>query len=665
MNFTIRTRINLFIAAGLGAMIILISISLLLNTRLDQNLQHLAASTNKVEWVPHLQLAVEKSLMPANDYLIHGNTLGDKAEFSRLTAETEDLLGRIDDRDFFDEEERVFLSKIWMDHERLKAAGEEIFAISDPVGNAQGAALMEQFDAMGTEIVLYLEQLHSIHDYRLKQALDKTDNNRRQAQQQLIVTGVIIGFLALIFGTWLARSLIQPIRELKSGIKQIAAGHWSHRVDIRAQDELAQLATHFNSMTEKLVISRRSIENYAADCTALLDASTIILATLEVEQLLPLMSERMARILKTTYCRIALTNADNSSLVIRAAYPIRKLDWNPGIGRLLEPQNIPTLRKAFESGRHILLMKDEIDRLENAAEREQLLTPETQSALILPLFLKNQPQGIIILGETRSWNRELFTPERIAICQTMANQAMVAFSNAKNHEALQEMALSSVTAMAKAIDAKSHWTKGHSERVAHYAAALGARLGLDSVTLSHLRLGCLVHDIGKIGTKETILSNQGTLTDEEKEIMKQHTVQGEEILRPIRKLSSILPVIRHHHERYDGNGYPDGLKGNAIPHLARIVALADSFDAMVADRPYRKASSRNKAIAEIKRCSGTQFDPYIAEVFVAMLEQTDFGAALLIATEDSLKDHDRHRAPTLGQEKESVSVALTLDGYTR
>lgn len=644
MNFTIRTRIALLLAAGLVTLAILIAIFLVQKKRLDRNILVLGATMNKIEWVSHLQLAVEKTLIPVNDYLILGDAMGDRAEFSLLAAKTDDLLKRIEEPDFLNEEESIFLSNVRTNYQRLTTAGEEILAITNPVVNAESAALMKRFGAMGNEIALYLHQLHTVHEDRLRQTLDETDSSQRRAQQQLIGGSVVAGILAVIFGTWFGRSLIRPIRDLETGLQHIAAGHWDHRVDIQTRDEFQELAAYFNGMAEKLGVSYRSIENHVADFSALLETSAEISAALEVKHLLALVPERLTRVLKTTYCRVALMDGEQSIPVIRAAYPVRTMDWEPGIGRSLNPAEIPELRKAFETGRYVLLTEEDIRRPEKTAEREQLLTSKTHSALILPLFLKSQPQGVIILGENRSWEREPFTPEKIAICQTMANQAAVAISNSTNFTNLQETVLSTVTAMANAVDAKSRWTQGHSIRVTQYAVALGKQLGLDSVVLGHLRLGCLLHDIGKIGTGGRILDKPGQLTDEELAVMKEHTVQGEMILEPIEQLRPILPVIRHHHERYDGTGYPDGLKGDAIPLVARVTALADAFDAMVADRPYRKGRSRIEAITEIKRGFGTQFDPSIAETFVAMLEQADFGAALLINTDGKLTASEGYRS---------------------
>jgi len=172
-----------------------------------------------------------------------------------------------------------------------------------------------------------------------------------------------------------------------------------------------------------------------------------------------------------------------------------------------------------------------------------------------------------------------------------------------------------IISFVNAIDAKSPWTKGHADRVTHYAMAIAKELGLKEKDMDTLRTAALLHDIGKIGTYEVILDKPERLTIEELDLVKMHPVKGEEILRPISQLKEILSVIRSHHERIDGEGYPDGLKGDEIPFLARIIAVADAFDSMMSDRPYKSKLMEEDAIAELKRCSGTQFDPEIVEAF--------------------------------------------------
>lgn len=182
-----------------------------------------------------------------------------------------------------------------------------------------------------------------------------------------------------------------------------------------------------------------------------------------------------------------------------------------------------------------------------------------------------------------------------------------------------------VIAFSKIIDAKSSWTKGHSVGVTDYAVAIAKGMGLKEQDIEILRTAALLHDIGKIGTYDVILDKPDELTNEEFDLVKKHPIKGEEILSSIRGLESILPIIRSHHEGFDGTGYPDGLKGDEIPLLARILCVADAYDSMTSDRPYRSRCKKNYAILEFKRCSGTQFDPEVVEAFLRVLEMEKEG----------------------------------------
>jgi len=176
-----------------------------------------------------------------------------------------------------------------------------------------------------------------------------------------------------------------------------------------------------------------------------------------------------------------------------------------------------------------------------------------------------------------------------------------------------------VKALSSAIDAKSAWTKGHSERVTSYSMKVGAEMGMSEAEIKTLELAGLLHDIGKIGTYETILDKPGRLTEEEVEIIRRHPSKGADIIGHIKQLEDIVPLVRGHHESYNGLGYPDGLKGTEIPRMARILTICDSYDAMTADRPYRKGRTKEEAVEELERCAGTQFDPEIVNAFIKVL----------------------------------------------
>lgn len=190
-------------------------------------------------------------------------------------------------------------------------------------------------------------------------------------------------------------------------------------------------------------------------------------------------------------------------------------------------------------------------------------------------------------------------------------------SLAETRELLDEL----IYAFANAIDAKSHWTLGHSERVAEYSVEIAKEMGMDKKNVDNLKTAALLHDIGKIGTYDEILDKPQELTPSEYELVKKHPLKGITILEPIKKMGMILPIIIHHHERMDGTGYPDGLKTEEIPLLARILSVADSYDSMTAERPYRTSLGKEHAVDELKRSSGTQFDPEVIKAFLRVVEK--------------------------------------------
>jgi putative two-component system response regulator len=178
-----------------------------------------------------------------------------------------------------------------------------------------------------------------------------------------------------------------------------------------------------------------------------------------------------------------------------------------------------------------------------------------------------------------------------------------------------------IFALARAVEAKDSALESHTERVGMNARRIGEALGLGDDTLDDLLWGGVIHDIGKIGTPDSILLKPGPLTVDEFEIMKQHVFIGEEIARPLRSAHDLLPIIRNHHERIDGTGYPDGLAGDDIPLGARIVAICDAFDAMISDRPYRKGLTHANALATLTAGAGTQWDANLVSIFHTLVSE--------------------------------------------
>jgi putative two-component system response regulator len=176
-----------------------------------------------------------------------------------------------------------------------------------------------------------------------------------------------------------------------------------------------------------------------------------------------------------------------------------------------------------------------------------------------------------------------------------------------------------IFALAAAVEAKDRYTERHTRRVADSARRIGLRLGLPEPQIDALFRGGFVHDVGKIGVPDQILSKPGPLDAQEWERMREHTAIGEEIMRPLRSAALLLPIIRHHHEHFDGAGYPDGLRGQEIPLLARIVAVCDAFDALVSDRPYRGRVSVGEAVDRLYDGSGAQWDPKLVSLMAELV----------------------------------------------
>jgi response regulator RpfG family c-di-GMP phosphodiesterase len=204
------------------------------------------------------------------------------------------------------------------------------------------------------------------------------------------------------------------------------------------------------------------------------------------------------------------------------------------------------------------------------------------------------------------------------LVRIVADRAAAAIENAKLYEDLKGTFRQTIRGLAGAIDKMDRYTSGHSERVASYAQLLATRLGMSESQIEIVRQSAMMHDIGKIGCVLN-LNKPGILTEREYEIFKQHPAFGKEILQPIEFLHPILPGVHCHHERWDGNGYPLGLKGNDIPKIARIISVADVYDAMTSDRAYRKALPHAVTLSEIERCSGSQFDPELAKEFAEVI----------------------------------------------
>lgn len=283
------------------------------------------------------------------------------------------------------------------------------------------------------------------------------------------------------------------------------------------------------------------------------------------------------------------------------------------------------------------------NNLENTefAEFEVDKVPGTKLRNTLAMPLKTPDKLLGIIQVANKLNQGKYSSEDIDLLNILSSQLAFVIQNADLFSNLQKAYIDTLSALTGAIDAKDSYTRGHSERVTELSIKLAEECNVPSSEIENIKLGGLLHDIGKIGIPEAVLNKPGRLNDEEFNIIKSHPDLGLHILGKVEFLEHIVPIIRHHHERYDGKGYPGGLKGDNIPLLARIVSVVDTFDAMTTNRPYRKALTIEESLVEIDRCSGSQFDPDIAAKFIKMVRRDgihfDFGDMSLPQTYETIQ----------------------------
>ncbi|MBI4950143.1 MAG: GAF domain-containing protein [Deltaproteobacteria bacterium] len=338
-----------------------------------------------------------------------------------------------------------------------------------------------------------------------------------------------------------------------------------------------------------------------------------ILSTLEPGEILETAVRMVSRLMTADRATVALADMERQGFI-----------YASGFGTAVVPKGAVALFAETDASEIVFAGRPQY--IPDLSESSPLLPLEQKllkegflSHIRVPLTVKGEVTGVLTAGAKR---KAAFTPEDLQTLEKLAAQISVALENARLVSDLRELFLGTVKSLSSAIDTKSPWTAGHSERVTTYALAIGAEMGFSDKDLKDLELAGLLHDIGKLGTYETILDKPGKLTDDEMSIMREHPAKGAAILEPIKLLKNIRPAIKYHHEYYNGTGYPEGLKGETIPLFARVLTVADTVDAMAADRPYRKGRALPDIIAELERCSGTQFDPQIVKIFKGLYERS-------------------------------------------
>jgi len=260
--------------------------------------------------------------------------------------------------------------------------------------------------------------------------------------------------------------------------------------------------------------------------------------------------------------------------------------------------------------------------------------PPLRNFLAVPIRVNGDVRGELLVANKAS----PFGAEDEACLATLAGFIGPVITNHQLMLQIRQGYLGAVEALVKAVEAKDPYTKGHSERVARFAVAIAREMGLASEQVEDIKIGAMLHDVGKIGVPEVIINKTDKLTEDEWEVIRDHPKVAAQILDPFNTSKDVLAMVYHHHERYDGKGYPAGLKGDDIPLAARILKVADSFEAMTSGRPYRSAKTRSEAVQELKTYSGSHYDPTVVSALLRVLAR-EWGPT----AEDKLAQNDRHK----------------------
>ncbi len=424
--------------------------------------------------------------------------------------------------------------------------------------------------------------------------------------------------LSIASGIAFGKGIAGPISSLAEAARMVQEGKWPETVKVQRQDEIGTLQSSFNDM---VIASRKAQER--------------LLAMIDLDPLTELLNHRSFRERLSQEARRC--ESSNSSMAL-ALIDVDKFDHlNETLGH---SKGDETLREIADVIRECVPEYSIVSRY--AGDEFAILLPNTDAESIAVItnyirvklqqnrcvstvsvgcseFPKNtsREDGLILAAELALVRAKQLGRNRVCLFDAVPGADQAADPFLLYHSA-ENGSFATIQALAAAVDAKDNYTNGHSERVAKYAVMLSTALGDSPETVDKVFKCGTLHDVGKIGVPDAILKKPAKLDPDEQLIMETHTVLGELIAGKVPQLAELLPGVRNHHERWDGRGYPDGLAGERIPYIARVLAVADSYDAMTSDRPYRKGLSQDIAIEEIEKSSGKQFDPHIAATFVKL-----------------------------------------------
>ncbi len=415
----------------------------------------------------------------------------------------------------------------------------------------------------------------------------------------LVVLGVLIGF-------WVMRlALLQIVRITKENTKALEKILGHTRIKELAsnnENEIAILSQAFNEITASLEENVRKLELAKRTLHSVLSRVGEGISSMEnIDNFLDLIVETLTEALSAKVGSLLLEN-EKGDLYVKSVYGVNGVAHK----NLRIRKDEAPFAALWEAQRPLHISKMEGDSF--TAKDRVLFSPPL---LCAPLILHDKVLGIIcVSGKTTD---EDFKDEEVNLIFNIALQTAVAIENARLNEDVERTYLETISALAMAVEAKDPYSRGHLDRVARYSVQIAQRMNLPQEDVNLLRDAARLHDVGKIGVLDEVLQKPGKLTPEERVMMEKHVIIGESIIKPIRSLRRACEIIRHHHELLDGSGYPDKLKGEEINLLTRILTVADIYDALTTDRPYRKGFSREEVYREMTKMKD-KLDQKVVEV---------------------------------------------------
>ncbi len=411
-------------------------------------------------------------------------------------------------------------------------------------------------------------------------------------------------------------TVLENIKKIDSDIEVIMStgyGTMETAIESMRRGACDYITKPYNVEVITIVVEKAVEKQRLKEIIALYEISKAILSTIEFDRLLKLSINLTMKVLNSDSASLTLFNDEKNLYIAAASYNLKA-----GANKTTElnsENQIVSL--AIKEKQPLLLNGDlnKIPRFKDIKGREGI-----KSSMVIPLIGKAEVMGALNINRIK--NNEPFIENDLRKAGVFASQIALAVENAKLFKELNSLYISAIRSLANAIDAKDAYTNKHSERVTEIAVAIAEELGLNIKDVQKIQLASQIHDLGKIGIHDYIVKKKGKLSDFEMEEMKSHPFKGAQILEPLGNLRDIAQIIKQHHERFDGNGYPDRLKGGEICFEARIIAVADAYDAMTTDRPYRQALTKDDARKELILNSNKQFD---TDIVTALLKVLDSG----------------------------------------